>query len=160
MFEEVRIDAHHNSKIKAVYFEIYDLLKSIKSNQTQIDYKHYVDLIRSRPDHPEWLKRQMTKLVRLRIERIRNNSIRKKWFEFRLIVPRQRTSWIEGYSIPAGFKLKHVFFDSKNTFSTLTKIGKSGKVNEFNPLEIKAYEMNTPFRNPHVPIMNPRVSQN
>lgn len=154
MFEEVRMSAHHNPKLKEAYLEIYDLLKSIKSNQTQIDYKQYVDLIRSKLDHPEWFKRQMIKLVKRRIERIKDKSIGKKWFEFRLIVPRQRINWIEGYSIPADFKLKHIYFDSKNTFSTLTKIGKNGKVNEFNELEIKAYEMNTPFRNPHLPIMN------
>jgi hypothetical protein len=154
MFEEIRISAHHNPKLKGAYLEIYDLLKSIKSNQTKIDYKHYVHLIRSKLDHPEWLKRQMIKLVRHRIKRIEDKSIKKNWFEFRLIVPRQRIYWIEGYSIPAGFKLKHIYFDSRNTFSTLTKISKNGKVNEFNELEIKAYEINTPFRNPHVPIVN------
>jgi hypothetical protein len=154
MFEEVKIDLHEDPKLKEAYLEIYHLLKSIKSNQAQIDYKHYVNLIRSKLDHPEWLRRQMIKLIKRRIDRVKDKSIRKKWFEFRLIVPRQRTNWIEGYSIPAGFKLKHLYFDSNNTFSTLTKVSKNGKINEFNELEIKAYEINSSWRNPHVPIMN------
>jgi hypothetical protein len=158
MFEEVKIDPHQDPKLKEAYLEIYNILKSIKSNQTQIDHKHYVDRIRSKLDRPEWLKRQMIKLIKRRIDRIKDRSIRKKWFEFRLIVPRQRTNWIEGYEIPAGVRLKHLYFDSRDTFSTLTKIGKNGKVNKFNELEIKSYEINSSWKNPHIPIMNPQFS--
>ena len=140
-FEETRISAHHNKKLRSVYLWIYNLLKSIKSNQAQIDSMYYKSAINSNPIYPAWLKRQMIKLVLRRINRINEKCVLKKWFEFRLIVPRPRYKWIEGLTVPTGYYLRHVYFDSNNIFMTIGKIGKNTKPKCFNRQEISNYEI-------------------
>lgn len=141
IFKETRITAHHDKKLKSVYLDIYNLLKSIKSNQPQIDSSIYKEIINSNSDYPMWLKRQMIKLVLRRINRINNQGILKKWFEFRLIVPRHRYKWIAGLTIPTGYFLRHVYFDSKNVFLTISKLGKNEKPRNFSAHQIESYEL-------------------
>ena len=143
MLDETRISAHHNSKLKNSYLDIYGLLRSIRSNDRHIDSRFYFDLINSNPEYPIWLKRQMVKLIRRRIKRIGDKSIERKWFEFRLIVPRQRLSWVDSCAVPTGYYVKHLFFDSKNIFITLGRQSKNDKPLIYDPLKLKSYERNS-----------------
>lgn len=127
MFKETKIYSHKDPKLKSVYEDIYLLLKSIKSNEKKPEVGFYVQIIRSNPTYPEWLKRQMVKLVRRRIKLILENAP-KKWIEFRLIVPRCRVAWAGNWVVPDGWYLRHFYFDSKNVFMTIGRKSKHGRV--------------------------------
>jgi hypothetical protein len=85
----------------------------------------------------------MVKLVRRRIKRIGDKSIERKWFEFRLIVPKQKISWFDHCAVPTGYYVKHLFFDSKNIFLTSGKQSKNEKPLIYDPLKLKSYERNS-----------------
>lgn len=144
MSKETKISAHHSLRLRNSYEDIHRLMKSIKSSSKNIDSEFYFRLINSNLEYPTWLKRQMIKLIRRRIKRVLDSTIKKKWFEFRLIVPRSKVAWVEDLVVPQGFFIKHLYFDSRSTFLTIQRISRNGKVKVFTPQQIAAYEMGTP----------------
>jgi hypothetical protein len=141
MFSVTKIYSHKDPRLKNTYEDLNALLKSIPANAKSFDDKIYTNLIRSNASYPEWLKRQMVKLVKRRISRIQDNTINKKWFDFRIIVPRQRLNWVNRCTIPEGYYLKHLFYDSKSIFMTVGKKGKNGRVKTYKKSDINEYEL-------------------
>jgi hypothetical protein len=126
-FTTTKIISHKNKKLKTVYQDIYQMLKTIRSTDSFIKPQFYIQLVETNPIYPEWLKRQMKKLIKRRIKLIQQ-SAPKKWVDFRLIVPRCRSSWAGTWYIPDDSYLKHLYFDSRNVFITTARKGCNGAV--------------------------------
>jgi hypothetical protein len=135
MICETRIFSHKDNKLKKSYREIYEILRSIRScgiTRSDLDklrsdhYEKQID-----PQHPRWLKIQMIKLIRKKISWIKGKRPR-KWFEFRLIVPKSKSEYVGEFFVPSNLFIKSIMFDSKSVFLTLGRKSGNGKPKHIN----------------------------